>query len=44
MNVNYNFGQGVPASRHSVQGTLIEKRGDRYIIRDAAGQLYSLLP
>jgi hypothetical protein len=42
--VEYNFGQGAPASRHSMQGTLVEKRGDRYVIRDAAGQLYSLLP
>jgi len=41
--VKYNFGEGA-GSRKSMQGTLIERRGDRYVIRDAVGHLYSVLP
>jgi len=40
----YNFGEGASANHQSIQGTLVERRGERYVIRDAAGHLYSLLP
>ncbi|PFH11431.1 hypothetical protein BCF11_3877 [Collimonas sp. PA-H2] len=44
MDVKFNFGENASANQKTVKGTLVDKRGERVIIRDAAGSLYSLLP
>jgi hypothetical protein len=43
INVKFNYGEGA-GDRKTMEGTLVEKRGDRVVIRNAAGKLYSLLP
>ncbi|SDX59270.1 hypothetical protein SAMN04515617_10540 [Collimonas sp. OK242] len=44
MDVKFNFGENASANQKAVKGTLVDKRGERVIIRGASGSLYSLLP
>ena len=42
INIKYNFGGNSPGNKQSIQGTVIARRGDRVIIRDSIGYLYSV--
>ncbi|MFL9922625.1 hypothetical protein PQR62_00010 [Herbaspirillum lusitanum] len=40
----YNFGEISSGDRNSVKGSLVEKHGDRIVLRNDAGELFSVLP
>jgi hypothetical protein len=44
IDAKYNFGANAPSSKKSMQGDLLERHGDRVVIRDSVGFLYSIKP
>ncbi|AIY40798.1 hypothetical protein LT85_1640 [Collimonas arenae] len=44
IDVKFNFGENASPDRKSIRGTLVDKHGERVIVRGASGGLYSLLP
>ncbi len=42
--VKYNYGEARSADNSNIKGTVVEKHGNRIILRSDAGQLYSVQP